>query len=98
VNELAGVRWIVIQPAGSGFEVVLHEVLDLDEVADLYEFPPLVEHDEEYFGQVVGRADDENEAMALGACHGADDSRWVNQGMAGEEYHDFVRARRCAGG
>lgn len=97
VNEHAGVRWIVIQPIGSGFEVILHEVLDLDEMADLYEFPPLAEHDEQYFGQVLGRAADENEAMALAARHGADHSRWVNQGMAGEEYHDFVRARRRDG-
>jgi hypothetical protein len=89
----AGVRWIEIVPAGGAYEVVLHEMLDLDEIADVYEFPDLVVHDEEYFGEILGMADDEADAMALAARHGAEDGRWVNQGVVGVEYHDMVRAR-----
>ena len=93
VDGKAGVRWIEIQPASDGYRIELHEVLDLDEVADVYEFPPLVEHDEAYFGQCIGLTEAETEAMALAAPYGADDNRWVNQGMTGDEYHDFVKAR-----
>ncbi|HEX6970084.1 MAG TPA: hypothetical protein VF174_14915, partial [Micromonosporaceae bacterium] len=54
----AGVRWIEIVPAGT-YKVVLHEVLDLDEIADVYEFPDLAVHDKEYFSEILGMADDE---------------------------------------
>lgn len=97
-DGLAGVAWVEVRPVVGGYEVFIHEVVDIGEIADLYEFPPLAEHDEEYFGQVVGRADDELGAFALAARYGAAAGRWVNQGVVVDEYHDFVKARRRAHG
>jgi hypothetical protein len=94
VDSKVGVRWVEIRPDGNGYKIVLHEVLDLDGIADLYEFPPLVEHGEEYFGQDIGAADTESGAMSIAATYGTEDNRWVNQGVTADEYHDCVKARR----
>jgi hypothetical protein len=72
VNGLSGVRWIDIWPISNGYKVAVHEVMDIDEIADMYEFPPRVKHDEEYLGQIVGTVDGELEAMALAARYRAE--------------------------
>ncbi|MBO1332244.1 hypothetical protein [Streptomyces sp. VRA16 Mangrove soil] len=78
----------------------LHELLDSDPVTwDLDALPPLHDTDEEDFGLPVAVADDP--AGALGAAAGrtaAVPRRWANQGMAGDEYRDFVVAGRPADG
>ena len=95
-NGLAGMRWIEIRPVPVGYEVVVYEVEDVgsERFADLVGFPPVIPGDEEDFGRVVGVAGDEREALSMAAGHGARDDRWVNQGVAGDEYRDFVRAGR----
>jgi hypothetical protein len=60
---------------------------------DLVEFPPLdLDDGEEEFGRLVTTADDPLTALAAGAISG----RWVNTGLAQDEYIDFVRAGRPA--
>ena len=92
-----GIRWVEIIPAASGFRVVLHVAEDIggEHFCDLVEFPPLDPGPEEDFGLEIAATEDAVEAMTIaGAQAGASPDRWVNQGMAGHEYLDFVRAGR----
>jgi hypothetical protein len=96
-SEKPGIRWIEIAPTATGFRVVLHVVEDVggEHFCDLVEFPPLDPGPEEIFGLEIAAADDAAEAMMIaGTRTWADPDRWVNQGMAGDEYRDFVRAGR----
>lgn len=92
-----GIRWVEIVPAHDGYRVVLHVSQDVggERFCDLVEFPPLEESDEEYFGEQIAVAAEEHEALE--AAHtraGATVDRWVNQGIAADEYLDYVRAGR----
>jgi hypothetical protein len=103
--ELAGargIRWVSVWPWESGYNVSVHDVEDLgdENFLDLSEFPPLDPDGEEVagLGREVARSTDETEAIELAEkLTGARADRWVNFGMAGEDYADLLRARRRAG-
>ncbi|MEU7122911.1 hypothetical protein [Streptomyces zaomyceticus] len=91
-----GVRWVGIEPTKRGYVVTLHVVEDVghEQFCDLLEFPPLDPDDE--FGLELTVCDDELVAMAQAEAQtGARRDRWVNAGVAGDEYLDFVRAGRA---
>jgi hypothetical protein len=96
----AGIRWVTIDPRGDRYQVSVHTALDVDDehVRDLVNLPPLGGSvDEEVVGDGVelGLVADEVDAMALAErLTGARADRWVNFGVAGDDYADFVRARR----
>lgn len=99
--ETPGIKWVEIVPGRDGYEVTLHTRQDTggEHFCDLLEFPPLVETDEEDFGQRLTVASKASEALeAARAKAGATVDRWVNQGMAAEEYLDYVRAGRPSAG
>ncbi|MEU1596496.1 hypothetical protein ABZ468_27475 [Streptomyces sp. NPDC005708] len=93
-EDLAGVRSVSIEPTKRGFIVTLHAVEDVggEHFCDLLEFPPLDPDDE--FGQELGAVQEPLAAMALAEDQaGAVHDRWVNAGVAGADYLDYV----CAG-
>jgi hypothetical protein len=100
--EAAGepaIRWVEISPADGQYRVSLHTVQnpDDDEFRDLPNLLSLDTVDEAYVGEgrELGIAEDETTAMALAErLTGAAPDRWVNCGVAGEDYADYVRARR----
>jgi hypothetical protein len=102
VAGVAAIRWVAISPTGEGYLVSVHTAEDLDgQHADLAEFPSVDPADEEYVGQgrALGHMLDEREALQLAEqMTGAASDRWVNFGVAGEEYLDYVRGRRLATG
>jgi hypothetical protein len=97
-SSVPGVRWVEVVPRGEGFVIVLHEVQDIgsEQYVDLVEFPELPGRDgEERFGIEVGVAGEASDALDLAeTMTGAVRQRWVNAGVAQDEYRDFVRAGR----
>ncbi|WP_042406716.1 hypothetical protein [Streptacidiphilus carbonis] len=92
-----GIRWVEVRPAPAGYTVVLHTAEDIggEQFCDLAEFPALDSDGEEDFGQEIATAEDKSQAMATAeASTGAVPGRWVNAGIAQDEYLDFVRAGR----
>ncbi|MET7671836.1 hypothetical protein [Micromonospora luteifusca] len=94
-----GVRWVSVWPWQQGYSVSVHDVQDLDDerYRDLSTFPPLdpEDDDETGSGRVVGHVASAAEALKLAeGATGASPHRWVNQGVAGDEYADFVLTRR----
>ncbi|WP_411107852.1 hypothetical protein [Streptomyces sp. c-19] len=95
--ETPAVRWVGIESTKRGYEVTLHVVEDVgsETFCDLLEFPPLDPDDE--FGRTLAVTDDAAGAMAEAERRtGAVRHRWVNAGMAGDEYLDHLRAGRPA--
>ncbi|MFD7879701.1 hypothetical protein ACFV5G_37400 [Streptomyces sp. NPDC059766] len=94
----SGVRWVEVVPTGSQFKVVLHTSADVgsENFCDLVEFPPLdPENEDDEFGLEIATATGAHDALALAEHRtGAVRGRWVNQGMAQDEYRDFVLAGR----
>jgi hypothetical protein len=96
----AAIRWVTIDPCAGRYRVALHAAQDLDdeERLDLDNLPPLgCSADEEYAGAGMELAlvDAESDAIALAEqLTGARADRWVNVGVAGEDYADLIRARR----
>ena len=89
------IRWVSIEPTRRVFVVTLYTVLDVggEHFCDLLEFSPL-DPDEE-FGQEVEITDDPLAAMVCAETQtGARRDRWVNAGIAGHEYYDYVRSGR----
>jgi hypothetical protein len=99
--EHPGVHYVEVRPTQQRFEVFLHTVQDVgsENFLDLGEFPPLDPDDEESeFGRLLGMAEDPLAALQVAERHaGAERGRWVNEGVAQDEYGDFVRAGRPAG-
>lgn len=99
--ERPGVRYAEVRAARTSYEVYVHAVEDVghENLLDLDVFPPFDEDaEEEDFGQFLGTAEDPQGALALAEERtGAVRSRWVNQGVVQDEYHDFVRAGRPSG-
>lgn len=95
LDGVPAVRWVAI----SHHSVSPHTVQDPDDdqSRDLPQFISLDPVDEDYVGQggELGRAADEAEAMSLAEqLVDATPDRWVNVGVAGDEYQDLVQARR----
>ncbi|WP_042427272.1 hypothetical protein [Streptacidiphilus anmyonensis] len=94
--EIRGVRWVEVVPNHAGFGVVLHTSADVgsEQFCDLVEFPPLALGDEE-FGREIAEVRAAVDALAIAEARtGAVRDRWVNGGIARDEYRDFVRAGR----
>ena len=99
VGSIEGIRWVSIWPWQDGYNVSVHDVQDLDDenCGDLSVFPPLDSEgeDDPGPGRLVGHVQHPTEAIELAErSTGAAPHRWVNHGVAGEDYADFVRARR----
>ncbi|MFE6156150.1 hypothetical protein [Streptomyces sp. NPDC057889] len=93
--ESPAIRWVGIESTKRGYEVTLHVVEDVgsETFCDLLEFPPLDPDD--VFGQTLAVTDDAAVAMAEAERRtGAVRQCWVNVGMAGDEYLDYLRAGR----
>jgi hypothetical protein len=92
------VRWAAVWQSRRGYEAWSYDVEDPDDdrFLDLMEFPPVGSDDDEEPGAVfLGCVGHPEEALRLAEEGvGAVPTRWVNHGMAGEDYADFVRARR----
>ncbi|WP_433268369.1 hypothetical protein ACQPWR_09120 [Micromonospora vinacea] len=76
----------------------IHDVEDLNDEScrDLSVFPSLDpgSEDDPGPGRVIGHVQDPAEALELAErTTGALPQRWVNHGVAGEDYADFVRAK-----
>jgi hypothetical protein len=92
------VRWSVVRRSRRGYEAWSYDVEDLDDdqFLDLMEFPPWGSDSDDEPGAVfLGCADDPQQALRLAEEGvGASPTRWVNEGVAGDDYADLVRARR----
>ncbi|MCG5437845.1 hypothetical protein [Micromonospora foliorum] len=98
IAGVEGIRWVSIWPWQEGYNVSIHDVQDLDDEnrRDLSVFPSLDPdgEDDPGPGRVIGHVEDPAEALDLAErATGASPDRWVNHGVAGEDYADFVRAR-----
>ena len=74
---------------------------DNEHFRDLANLPPLDPSTEEFVGEglELGLVASETEAIALAErLTGAVADRWVNFGVAGEDYADLVRARQLPSG
>ena len=96
VDARTGVRWATIEPAGDHATIREHMALDVPgfESGDLDNLPPMYEDDERSWGWVVGTAPVPD---ALGLAQerlGASAERWVNFGVAGDDYLDWIRSGR----
>jgi hypothetical protein len=92
-----GIRWVAIEPRRNGlYAVVLYLSRDVggEHFGDLLEFPsPDPEADDA--GEVLAQVDDTVEALALAErTTDAVRERWVNFGVAAEDYFDYVRSGR----
>ena len=93
------IRWVAISPMDRQYRISLHTVQDPDDdrVGDLPNLTPLDPVDEAYVGEGRELACSENEEEAMALAERLTDAypdRWVNHGVAGEEYMDYVRSRR----
>ncbi|MEU5724833.1 hypothetical protein ABZ783_23815 [Micromonospora sp. NPDC047738] len=100
LGGVRGIRWVSVWPWQGGYNVSVHDVQDLDDehYNDLSVFPSLAPEDEDDtgYGRVIGHVHDPAEALELAERDtGASPDRWVNHGVAGEDYADFVSARRA---
>ena len=96
-HGVPAIRWVTVDPWSGRYRVALHVAEDLDDEwrRDLANLPPLGPS-EEYAGEGVelGMVVAETEAIALAEqLTGARPDRWVNFGVAGEDYADHVKAR-----
>ncbi|ATZ29325.1 hypothetical protein SLAV_37805 [Streptomyces lavendulae subsp. lavendulae] len=96
--ELPGIRWAEVRPTADGFVLVVHVAQDIggENCYDLVGFPSFEQaDDEEDFGHQIAVVDDPLAAMTIAEERlGAGRDRWVNRGMAGDEYRDYVRTGR----
>lgn len=93
------IRWVSIDPWGGHYRVSVHLVRDPDdeEFRDLANLLPLDPAEEQHVGEgrVLALVPDPETAIAQAeTLANATPERWVNYGVAGEEYADLVRSRR----
>jgi hypothetical protein len=95
---LLDIRWAQLRPTAEGIALIVHEAMDVgdEDHCDLGTFPCFGREDgEEDFGLQLAVTDDAHAALAIAEGKiGADRSRWVNEGVAGAEYREYVRAGR----
>jgi hypothetical protein len=97
VEGRRGVRWVTLDPMVAGIAVTEHaaEEVDREGFAEMDNFPPLYPGEDRAWGWVVATAPDAENALRLAReLTGAVDDRWVNVGVAGQDYLDHVRAGR----
>ncbi|MFE5005155.1 hypothetical protein ACFRJ3_11045 [Streptomyces sp. NPDC056696] len=90
-----GIQWVDIEPTQRGYVVTLHAQEDVgsEQFCDLLEFPPLDPDDE--FGRNLSVTNNELAALKTAETQtGARRDRWLNAGMAGDDYRDYIRAGR----
>ncbi|MFF7082214.1 hypothetical protein [Streptomyces lavendulae] len=96
--EVPGIQWAEVRPTADGLLLVVHVAQDIggENCYDLVGFPSFEQaDDEEDFGHQIAVVDDPLAAMTIAEERlGAGRDRWVNQGMAGDEYRDYVRTGR----
>ena len=95
--SVRGIRWVEIVPRDGRYGVYLSErsQTDREDLFDVVAFPPFDGDDENDEWRQLAVADDPAAALALAAqLVGADPARWVNCGMAGDEYRDYVQGGR----
>jgi len=103
VAGVAAIRWVAVSPMGGQYRISLHTAEDPDDdrFLDLPNFGSLDPVAEAYAGEgrELGSSTDEEEAITLAEDRtGAAPDRWVNFGVAGDEYADLVRSRRASHG
>ncbi|MFE2247256.1 hypothetical protein [Streptomyces lavendulae] len=90
--------WVEIRPVPEGFVVVLHEDEDIggEDFCDLHGLPGVEREDgEQNFGREICVVGEGAEALHLAEQElGAHPDRWCNQGVAGGDYLDYMRAGR----
>jgi hypothetical protein len=99
VDGRRGVRRVTLDPVAGGIAVTEHaaEEPDREGFADLDNFPPLFRGEDRAWGWVVGTAPDGEGALRLAReLTGAADDRWVNSGVASEDYLDYARRGRSS--
>lgn len=96
-GERRGIRWVAIEPQRNGlYAVVFYLSRDVggEHFGDLLEFPPL-DPEADDAGEVLAQVDDTAEALALAErATNAVRERWVNFGVAAEDYFDYVWSGR----
>jgi hypothetical protein len=82
------VRYLTASQRGQTFVVRLHQVVDegSDDFRDISEFSPL--DPEEYVGEgaEVASTETAESALDVARAHGGSADRWVNAGLAADEY------------
>ena len=85
------IRWItVFSSRDGGFVVSSHHVFD-DGFGDITEYTPVDADEGVGEGADSGRYASAHEALKATSRLGVSDTRWVNQGLVGDEWHDFRR-------
>lgn len=97
----AAIRWVSVDPWADQYRVSLHLARDPDDeyFRDLPNLLLLDPDEEDYVGEgrELARVSDPEAAIEQAeTLAGAASDRWVNFGVAGEDYADLVRSRRNA--
>jgi hypothetical protein len=96
VDGRLGVRWATIEPAGDRATIREYIALDVPgmETGDLDNLPPMYEDEQRSWGWVVGTAPTHDALVEAQQLLGASIERWVNFGVAGQDYLDWARSGR----
>jgi hypothetical protein len=99
VDGCQGIRWATLEPTGDEVTIREHMALDIPgfESGDLDNLPPMYEGDDLSWGWIVGTAPTANAVTLAHELLGAPTERWVNVGVAGEDYLAWVRSGRPTG-
>ncbi|MEV4619680.1 hypothetical protein AB0J74_13340 [Asanoa sp. NPDC049573] len=92
-----GIRWVTLTPGAAGIALHDHVAEDLDgeETGDLDSLPPMYPDEDRAWGWTLATAQNGSDALRLAQdMTPARPDRWVNVGVAGEDYLDWVQAGR----
>jgi hypothetical protein len=90
-DELAGLRFLQLSVEAGKISITIFDVDDIgsEDFLDIYSFPSLIE-DEEY-DRPTRTYDDLTEALEdADSSFGANPHRWTNEGLAQDEYQDYL--------